>query len=116
MAVSLQPPLDLNGLLVEAVRDRQNDRLNRREPDREGAGEMSDQKAEDPLKRPKNRAVHNDGLMRFVARADVFKAEPLRQIEINLNRRKLPQSFDRVHDLEIDLRPVKRRLILHPRG
>src|SRR5262245_37022722 len=106
MAVGLQPPLDLNGLLVEAVRDRQNHRLNRREPDRKRARVMLDQDAEKALERSQNRAVHHYRLMRLVVRADKFEAETLRQREVNLNSRELPQAFDRVHDLEINLRTV----------
>src|SRR5262245_57230817 len=115
MAVGLQPAFDLDRLVVEAVRDRQNYRLSRREPDRKRSLVMLDQDAEKPLERSQDRAVHHDRLMRLVVRADVFEAEPLRQVEIDLNRRELPQPFDRVHDLEVDLRTVERRLVLNPR-
>src|SRR5262245_21453399 len=115
MAVGLQPALDFDGLVVEAVRYRQNYRLRRREPDRKRARVMLDQAAETPRERSQDRAVHHERRLRFILRADVFETEPLRQVEIDLNRRELPQPFDRVHDLEVDLRPVERRLVLHPR-
>ena len=49
---------------------------------------------------------------RLLARAvfsDIFQFEALRQIEIELDRGKLPQTPDRIHQLDINLRPVKRR-------
>ena len=45
--------------------------------------------------------------MLFAVLADVGHVEPLRQIEVELDRRGLPFAADRVLDLQVDLRAVE---------
>src|SRR5215510_14402284 len=114
MPISKQLARDVFRLVVEPVRDRQNDGLQRSEPDRKSTGVMLDENPEKPLEGAEYRAMHHDRLMRPVVGADVFNPETLGQIVIDLNRRKLPEPLNRVDDLEIDLRPVECRFIFHP--
>ena len=43
---------------------------------------------------------------------DVLQVEPLRHLVIELDRRALPFAADRVGDVEVDLRPVERAVLL----
>ena len=52
--------------------------------------------------------------MRLVVFADVLELETLWQIEIELHRRQLPQTADRILHLDVDLRAVERRFVFHP--
>ena len=54
--------------------------------------------------------MHHDRLLARPILGDIFKIKPLRQVEIELHGRKLPQPPDRIHQLDIDLRTVKCRL------
>src|SRR5438132_4572013 len=40
----------------------------------------------------------------------LFRSKALRQVEVELNGRELPQASDRIHQLDIDFRPVERGL------
>ena len=46
--------------------------------------------------------------------ADVGHVEPLRLVEVELDRRELPGTFEGVEDMEVDLRPVEHGLPFHP--
>ena len=43
---------------------------------------------------------------------DIRDIEAFREIEVELNHRQLPFAYDRVADLEVDFRPVKRAAAL----
>src|SRR5579884_3587739 len=49
--------------------------------------------------------------MRLAVLSDVLKAEPPRQGEIELHGRELPKPSDGVHQLDVDLRSIERRLV-----
>ncbi len=83
--------------------------LHRRQPQRERAGVVLDQHAEEPLDGTEQRAMHHHRLMPSAVLAHVFKLETRRQIEVELHGRKLPQAAQHVDELDIDLRPVERR-------
>src|SRR5579883_340963 len=97
-----------------AVRDRQNRRLHRSQPDRKHAGVMLHQNTEEALNRTVKRAVHHQRLMRLAVFADVFEPEPAWQREIELHGGQLPRPSNGVHQFDIDFGPVKRRLVRHP--
>ena len=52
--------------------------------------------------------------MRLIVLADVLKFEALRQIEVELYGRQLPEATDGVLDLDVDLRAVEGRFAFHP--
>ena len=54
--------------------------------------------------------MHHHRPVRRVVRADVFEAEPLRQVIIHLHGPELPFAPDAVADDEVNLRPVEGRL------
>src|SRR5215831_1562431 len=87
---------NLDGEIALTIRDRKHNRLHWREPDREFALEVLDQDAEEPLHRSQQRSMNHNRSMRLTIFADEFQTKPLRQIEIELNRRQLPQSTDSV--------------------
>ena len=99
---------DFVGVIRVALADRNHHRLHRRQPDRKRAGIVLDQHAEEALDRSIQRAVHHHRLLARSVFGDVFQAEALRQIEIELHRGELPQAPDGVHQLDVDLRTVER--------
>ena len=74
---------------------------------------MLDQDSEETLDGAIERAVHHQGLVRFSVFGNVFEVEPAGQSEIELNRRKLPQTADGIHQFHVDLRAIKRGFIGH---
>src|SRR5579859_7104683 len=54
--------------------------------------------------------MHHYRLLARSILGDVLQSKALRQIEIELHGRELPQTANRVHQLEIDLWTVERRL------
>ena len=57
--------------------------------------------------------MHHERLMRLAVLADVLELEAARQREIELHGRELPGPPDRVHELHVDLGPVKRGFVRH---
>src|SRR5690242_2576433 len=53
--------------------------------------------------------MNHDWLMTLAIFADVLQTKPCRKIKVELHRRKLPQSADRIDQLDIDLWSVERR-------
>mmetsp|Transcript_20147 Transcript_20147/g.62912 ORF Transcript_20147/g.62912 Transcript_20147/m.62912 type:complete len:700 (-) Transcript_20147:109-2208(-) len=89
------------------VRDGQQPQLRRREPKGEVARRRLDEHAEEPLERPEDGAVQHDRLLAPAVRRHVLEAEPLRQVEVALDRRALPEPPDGVADLDVDLGAVE---------
>ncbi len=96
------------GVLGVALADGNDHGLDRRQPHRERARVVLDQDAEEALDRSIQRAVHHHRLVALPVLADVFQVEALRQVEVELNGRKLPQAADGVHQLDVNLGPVER--------
>ena len=69
---------------------------------------MLDEDREEALDRPEERSVDHDRTVALVVGADVAEVEPLRLLEVGLDRRDLPRPPDRVARLHRDLRPVER--------
>src|SRR5712692_10079350 len=104
---------NLLGIFINAVRDWQHCDLHWRQPHRKRAGVMLDQHAEESFDRSEQRPMHHHGPMGLVVFADVLQFESFRQIEIPLHRSELPQTPNRIFDLEIDLRTIERRFAFH---
>ena len=58
---------------------------------------MLDQHTEKPFDRSVKRAVHHERLLARTILRDIFQIEALRQVEIELNGRKLPETANSVH-------------------
>ena len=91
-----------------AIRDRDDDHLNRGTPDRERPGKVLDQDADEPLQRTVDGSVDRhrpDGLAVLV---DVRAVEAFGQHDqVDLDRRRLPFAAERVLDLDVDLGRVE---------
>ena len=105
--IAFSSALHLVGVVDVALGDGHDLHLRRREPQREGAGIVLDEHAEKALDRAVERAMHHQRLMALPILADVFEAEALRQVEVELHGRKLPEAADGVHQLDVDFRPVE---------
>src|ERR1035441_967670 len=79
-----------------------------REPHWERPGVVFDQDAEEALDRSVERAVDHQRLLAGCVFGYVFELEALRQVEVELYRRELPEASDGVDQFHVDLRPVER--------
>ena len=95
------------GMGYQIIVDRQNDGLNRCQPQRELAGEMLDQNAQKALNGAENGAVNHDRPVPFIVLADKGQVEALRQGHIQLDGAALPGPAQGVFDMQIDFRAVK---------
>ena len=89
--------------------NRDHHHLHRREPDRERTRVVLDENAEEALDRSIQSAMHHDRLLARAVFSDVLQAEALREVEVELHSRELPQAADCVHPPDVDLRAVKCR-------
>ena len=101
-------PLHLPGVVDVAVGNRQDDGLERRHPEWEGAGEVLDQDGDEALDAAEDRAVNHHRPVLGVVGADVLQIEALRVVVIELNRRALPLAANGVLDVAVDFRAVER--------
>ena len=99
---------DLLRVIDVPVGDRYHRDLDRREPGREGAGEVLDEDADEPLDRAVERSVDHHRLLPGAVVIDVLEPEAIGEVEVDLDRRHLPVATDRVPDVDVDLRPVER--------
>src|SRR5229473_3197694 len=111
--VALQSFSDVLGVVGDFFADRADFHLHRREPQREGAGIVLDQDAEEALDGDEQRAVHHERLMLGAVFADVLQAEARGEIEIELHSGELPGTADRVDELDVDFRAVERAFAYH---
>ena len=51
--------------------------------------------------------MHHDRLMALAILADIFQFKTSRQIEVELHRGKLPETAQRIDQLDVDLRPIE---------
>ena len=75
---------------------------------------MFDQDAEEAFDRTQQGPMHHDRLVQLTIGARVFQSKPLGKKEIELHGRELPETAQRVHQLDIDLRPVECCFAHHP--
>ncbi len=101
---------DLAGVVVGVGDDRRHHHLHRRQPEREAAGVLLDQDAEEPLEGAEDGAVQHDRAVARAVLADVFGVQPLRHVEVDLQRAALPVAADGVAQHEFQLRAVERAL------
>ena len=80
----------LRRVVGELVGDRQHADLLGGEPEREGAGEVLDQDAHEPLHAAERGAVDHHRPVRLVVGPGVFQAEPLGQDVVELDGAELP--------------------------
>ena len=99
---------DLQGVVVELLRNGEHHDLLGREPQRELAARMLQQYGHETLHRAERRAVNHDRAVQFVVRALVRQVEPLRQVVVHLNGSQLPLAADGVLDHEVELGTVER--------
>ena len=81
-----------------------------REPERQRAGVVLDQDADEALHRADDRAVQHDRRVARVVLADVLGAEAPRHAEVDLHGAALPDAADAVLQRVLDLRAVERAL------
>ena len=89
------------------VRDREHDRLHGGQPQREGSGVMFDENTEKTFDRTHERAMNHDRLMVLPVLSRIGQLEPLRVIEVDLDRRTLPRSAEDVLDLDVDFGAIE---------
>ena len=99
-----RPPLRV---LVVAVGDRQHDHLQRRQPERQLAGEVLEQDPDEALVGAHQRAVDHHRLVLGVVGAGVGEAEALGQVVVELAGAELPGAAERVGHVHVDLRAVE---------
>ena len=81
--------------------------LHRREPEREGAGVVLDEHAEEALDRAEEGAMHHDRLMALAIFTYVLQLEARRQVEVELHRGELPEAAEDIDKLDVDLGAVE---------
>ena len=95
-------------VVVMAVSDRDEHDLLGREPDRESAAIMFDQDAKEAFHAAEEGAMDHVGAVLLAIFADVAEVEAFRQVEVELDSRKLPFPTQCVLDLEVDLWTIER--------
>ena len=104
------------GVFVAFGGDGGDDGLHRRQPEREIAGEMLDQDADEALHRAADRAMHHDRRLLGAVGVDVERAEALRQVEVDLRGAALPVAADGVAQHIFEFRAVERAFAGIDRG
>ena len=102
--------LDRPRILHLPVRNRQHRRLHRRQPQRKRPGVELDQVRNHPLHGADDGAMDHHRPVLLAVRAHVLQPELVGQVEIHLDRRVRFLVPHHVGQLDIQLRPVKRRL------
>src|SRR5438132_12369245 len=105
-----EPGAYLLRVVVELVFGRSHNHLRRMEPRRKSPGVALDQVAEETLHRPGRAAVDHDRPLARPVFGHVLEVETLWELEVHLDGRVGELAAVRVADLEVDLRPVERRV------
>ena len=95
------------------VADREDADLLGGEPEREVAGVMFDEEADEPLVRAERRAVNAEGGLLGVVAVFVNKIKAARLSEIDLVGGDGEFAADYAPNLDINLWPIKSRFVLH---
>ena len=96
-----------SGVVVVLFADGDEADLHGREPEREGAGVVLDEDAEEALDGAEEGAVDHDGLVRLAVFADVFELEAGGEVEVELHGGELPEAAEDVDELDVDLGAVE---------
>ena len=105
--VALESFGDVLGVVGDFFADGADLDLDGREPEREGAGVMLDQDAEETFDGAEQRAMDHQRLMLGAIFGDVFEAETRGEIEIELDGGELPGTADGVDELDVDFGAVE---------
>ena len=97
----------LRGVRIAVAGDRRHHHLHRRQPQRQAAGVMLEQDADEALHRAEDGAMQHHRAVPRPVLADVRGVEALGQDEIDLQGAQLPIPADGVAQHEFELRPVK---------
>src|SRR6202034_3135306 len=81
--------------------------LDGREPEREGPGVVLDEDAKKPFHGAVEGTMDHDRLVPFAVFAYILKLEAGGQVEVELDRRELPEAAQHVDQLEVDLGTVE---------
>src|SRR5271155_3841966 len=100
----------LHRVYIALLRDRADDDLHGREPQRQMARVILQQDANEALHRAADRAVHHHRRRLLAVGRDVEGAEAFGQIEVDLRRAALPIAADRIAQHIFELRTVERAL------
>ena len=73
---------------------------------------MLGQNADEPLDAAENNAVQHNGAVLFAVFAGIGQVKALRHLEVELNGTALPGSAQRIAEVEVDFRSVKRAVAL----
>src|SRR5882762_11284186 len=92
-----------------AFGDRDHRYLYGREPYGEGSGVVFDKDTEEALYRSVEGAVDHERLLAGTVFGYIFEIEALRQVEVELYGRELPEASDGVDQLDVDLGAIERR-------
>ena len=95
------------GVLEVAVGDRHDHDLDRRQPEREGAGVVLGDDADEALERAVDGVVDDDRALEAAVGRAVLEVEALRQLVVGLDGGHLPLASERVLDEDVDLRRVE---------
>ncbi len=106
-AVLAERGSDLFGVRTRALAHRDDRGLLPGQPEREIAGEVLDEPADEPLQAAEQHPVDHHRPLALAALVDVRHVEALGQVEVDLDRRALPLAADRVQHLDVDLRRVE---------
>src|SRR5438309_2851765 len=74
---------------------------------------MLDQNAEEALDRSVQSTMHHHRLLARAVFSHVLQPKALRQVEVKLHGRKLPKPANRIHQFDVNLRPVKSGFARH---
>ena len=105
-AVFLQRLRDAFDVIGLRVRDAGHHHLHRRQPDRQRAGVLLDQDADEALKAADDGAVQHHRAVARAVFAHVFGIQAFRHGKVHLNGAALPLPANRVFERVLDLRPV----------
>ena len=99
--------MQLEGGLVGAVGDGEYLRLHRSQPERERAGKVLGEDADEALDGAEHHAVDHHRAMLLAVRPDVGKVKALGQVHVQLDGAALPGAADGILEVEVDLRAVE---------
>ena len=112
--VVVEERLELQGVFGVPVGDGEDQDLDGRQPQREGAVVVLDEDPEEPLERAEQGPVDHIRAVLLAVLADVGHVEPFGIVEVELDGGALPEPADGVLDLDVDLGAVKDRLAFLP--